>query len=71
LQAWHHGSGDTNDHSNKRAKAVYHALEHHDKSDPASVIISSIVVGVIAIILDIDGTQTRIDRGNSNGQKHT
>ena len=52
-------------------KRLYHALEHYDRSDPASVIISSIVVGVIAIILDIDGTQTPIDRGNSNGQKHT
>ena len=52
-------------------KRFYHALENYDRGDPASVIISSIVVGVIAIILDIDGSQTRIDRGNSNGQKHT
>ncbi len=52
-------------------KRLCHALEHYHRSDPASVIISSVVVGVIAIILDIDGTQKRIDRGNSNGQKHT
>ena len=52
-------------------KRFYHALENYDRSDLASVIISSIVVGVIAIILDIDGTQTRIDRGKSNGQKHS
>ena len=32
-------------------KRLYHALEHYDRSDPASVIISSIVVGVIAINL--------------------
>ena len=32
-------------------KRLFHALEHYDKSDPASVIISSIVVVVIAINL--------------------
>ena len=52
-------------------KRLYHALEHCDRSVPASVIISPIVFGAIAIILDIDGTQTRIDRGKSNGQTHT
>ena len=52
-------------------KRLYHVLEHYDGSDLACVIISSFVFGVIAIILDIDSTQTRIDRGKSNGQKHT
>jgi voltage-gated potassium channel len=32
-------------------KRLYHALEHFDRNDPASVAISSIVVGVIAINL--------------------
>jgi voltage-gated potassium channel len=32
-------------------KRLYHALEHYDRTDPASVIISSMVVGVIAINL--------------------
>ena len=30
---------------------LYHALEHYDRTDPASVVISSMVVGVIAINL--------------------
>ena len=30
---------------------LYYALEHYDREDPASVIISSLVVGVIAINL--------------------
>lgn len=30
---------------------LYHALEHYDRTDPASVVISSVVVGVIAINL--------------------
>lgn len=49
---------------------LFHAVKHEDGSHPTSVIISSIVFGAIAIILDIDGTQIRIDRGKSNGQKH-
>lgn len=32
-------------------KRLYHALEHYDRTDPASVVISSMVVGVIAINL--------------------
>lgn len=32
-------------------KRLYYALEHYDRDDPASVIISSLVVGVIAINL--------------------
>jgi hypothetical protein len=32
-------------------KRLYYALEHYDRDDPASVIISSLVVGIIAINL--------------------
>ena len=32
-------------------KRLYHALEHYDRNDRASVIISSMVVGVIAVNL--------------------
>ena len=32
-------------------KRLYHALEHYDRTDRASVIISSVVVGVIAVNL--------------------
>ena len=32
-------------------KRLYHALEHFDRNDRASVIISSMVVGVIAVNL--------------------